>query len=75
MKFKYIGQSGFKDLTLGFYEIMNPDEVLMNGDIIEIPDSNMELIESMKLMGVYKVYNKPLKNTKKDKKQKKEDKK
>ena len=76
MKFKYIGQSGIKDLDLVVFKIKKPDEIICNGDIIEIPDAEKELINRIQVNGNYEVYNEPKKfvKPKKDKEDKKEDK-
>lgn len=76
MKFQYIGQSGVKDLDLVVFQIKKADEIICKGDIIEIPDSEEELINRIKVNGNYKVYEEPKKvsKPKKDTKDKKEDK-
>lgn len=53
MKFKYIGQAGFKDLDLCIAGITNPKDVLIPDTIIEIPDENTALIQRVKLNGNY----------------------
>lgn len=76
MKFKYIGQSGVKDLDLVVFKVKTADEIICNGDIIEIPDDETELINRIQFNGNYEVYNEPKKviRPKKDKKEEKEDK-
>lgn len=80
MKFKWIGGNGFKDLDLAIAGVMKPNEQLFNGSIIEIDDSNTELIERIKVNGNYEVYTepkkvgRPLKKEKKLKKEEEEDK-
>lgn len=77
MKFKWVGANSMKDLDLAIYGIMQPNEVLMTGRIIEVPDSKKELIKRLMLNGNYEVYNEPkkFKKTKKEtKKEKKGDK-
>ena len=76
MKFKFIGQSGTKDLDLVIYNIKSPRDVLINGDIIEIPDGLSQLIQRIKINGNYEEYTEPkfVKKPQKDKKEKKEDK-
>ena len=44
MKFKYVGQAGFKDLDLCIAGICKKDDVLIPDTIIEIPDDNQDLI-------------------------------
>ncbi len=76
MKFKYIGQSRVKDLDLVLAKIMKPTDVLINGMIISIPDSEAQLIKRLEINGNYQVYNEPkkFKRQKEDKETKKEDK-
>ena len=82
MKFKYVGQSGVKDLDLVVFKIKKATAIINNGDIIEIPDSEKELINRIQVNGNYEVYEEPKKvvtpkkesKPKKDKKEEKEDK-
>ena len=77
MKFQWIGGNGFKDLDLALAGVMKPDEQLFRGRVIEVDDSNTELIERLKVNGNYKVYVEPKKvgrPPKKDKKKEKEEK-
>ena len=77
MKFKYIGQAGFKDLDLTIAGIFEPSDVLIPDTIFEIPDDNVDLIQRVKLNGNYQIVNeKPkfLKKVKKEKKKEEEDK-
>lgn len=77
MKFQWIGGNGFKDLDLAIAGIMKPNEQLFKGRVIEVDDSNTELIERLKINGNYKVYVEPKKvgrPPKKDKKKEKEEK-
>lgn len=76
MKFKYNGQSRVKDLDLVLAKIMKPTDVLINGMIITVPDSETQLIKRLHLNGNYEVYNEPKKFKKpsKDNKTEKEDK-
>lgn len=77
MKFKYNGQSRVKDLDLVLAKIMKPTDVLINGMIITVPDSETQLIKRLTINGNYEVYNEPKKFKKpfkKDKETKKEDK-
>ena len=77
MKFQWIGGNGFKDLDLAIAGIMKPNEQLFKGRVIEVDDSNTELIERLKVNGNYKVYVEPKKvgrPPKKDKKKEKEEK-
>lgn len=61
MKFEWIGGNGFKDLDLVIAGTMKPDEQLFKGRVIEVDDSNTELIERIKVNGNYKVYSEPKK--------------
>lgn len=72
MKVKYIGQSGVKDLDLVVFKVKKATDMLCNGDIIEIPDDEKELIKRIQFNGNYEVYEEPKKFTKpkKDKKEK-----
>lgn len=75
MKFKYLGQSRVKDLDLVLAKILKPTDVLINGMIITVPDSEKELIRRMEINGNYEVYNEPKKFKKPIKKDKEETKK
>lgn len=59
MKFKYLGQSGVKDLDLVLAKIMKPNDILINGRIITIPDSDTQLIKRLQINGNFEVYNEP----------------
>ena len=76
MKFKYCGQSRVKDLDLVLAKVMKPTDVLINGMIITVPDSDPQLIKRLQINGNYEVYNEPKKFKKplKDKETEKEDK-
>jgi len=79
MKFKYVGQAGFKDLDLCIAGITNPNDVLIPDTIIEIPDTNTALIQRVKLNGNYQEIQerptvKKVKKVKENKKDKGEDK-
>ncbi len=53
MKFKYVGQAGFKDLDLCIAGVCNPKDVLIPNTIIEVPDEMPSLIKRVKLNGNY----------------------
>jgi len=80
MKFKWIGGNGHKDLDLVLSKVMSPQDILTNGRIIEIPDSETELIQRVQINGNYEVYvepkkvGRPPKKEKQKNKEKKEDK-
>lgn len=75
MKFKYTGQSRVKDLDLVLAKVMKPTDVLINGMIINIPDSETQLIKRLEINGNYEVYTEPKKFKKPFKKDKEETKK
>lgn len=68
MKFKYVGQAGFKDLDLTIAGIFEPSDVLIPNTIFEIPDENVALIKRVKLNGNYQVVKEKPKFLKKMKK-------
>ena len=80
MKFKYIGQSGRKNLDLAIYGVVSPAHILITGEIITVPDDHADLIERIKINGNFEEYNepkkviKPKKTKKETKKEEKEDK-
>jgi hypothetical protein len=77
MKFKYVGQAGFKDLDLCISGICKPTDILVPDTIIEIPDEMTGLIQRVKLNGNYQeVPSRPKfkKVKKEEKKEKGEDK-
>ena len=55
MKFRYVGQAGFKDLDLCIAGITSPKDVLIPDTIIEIPDTEKGLIKRVKANGNYEV--------------------
>lgn len=60
MKFKYVGQTGFKDLDLCIAGVCDPRDVLVPNTVIEIPDDNKGLIQRVKLNANYQeVQSKP----------------
>lgn len=69
MKFRYVGQAGFKNLDLCVAGITDPNDVLIPNTIIEIPDDMTDLIERVKINKNYEpVYEKPkFKKVKKEK--------
>ncbi len=74
MKFRWIGENGFKDLDLVIYKILTPqdNDILFTGKIIEIPDDQTHLITRIKLNGNYEEYVEP-ENVSKPRKSKKKD--
>lgn len=74
MKFKYIGQAGFKDLDLCIAGICDPRDELIPDTIIEIPDTETDLIKRVKVNGNYQeVIQRPKMVKKTKKEEKKED--
>lgn len=53
MKFKYVGQAGFKDLDLTIAGITKPQDVLLPNTIIEVTDPT--LIKRLQINGNYEV--------------------
>lgn len=74
MKFKWIGGNGHKDLDLVLSKVMSPQDILTKGRIIEIPDSETELIQRVQINGNYEVYVEPKKGGKPPKKEKQKNK-
>ena len=74
MKFKWVGLPNVKSLDLVYNEIMEPQDTLNPGDIIEIPDDNKELIQKLKANFNYEVYIEPKKAGRPKKNEKKEEK-
>lgn len=78
MKFKWVGLPNVKSLDLVYNEIMEPQDTLNPGDILEIPDDNKELIQKLKANLNYEVYiepkkvGRPKKNDKKEEKEEEE---
>ena len=74
VKFKYIGQAGFKDLDLCIAGITKPSDELIPDTIIEIPDENTALINKVRINGNYELvqekpkFKKVMKKTKENKK-------
>lgn len=53
MKFKYIGQAGFKDLDLTIAGVTKPKDVLLPNTIIDVDDP--VLIQRLKINGNYEI--------------------
>ena len=71
MKFEYTGEDNHRSLELVAYKIMTPKELLMKGDVIDVPDKEKVVIDALNASGVFKKANN--KNIKKEEK-KEEDK-
>ena len=61
MKFKWIGANRVKDLDLVLAGVLNPNDELKKGMIIDIPDSKAQIIERVQVNGNYEVYVEPKK--------------
>jgi len=68
MKFKYKGQDDAFCLELLAYNIMKKNEYLKNGMVIDVPDDNDILVNSLNANGLFEKVN----ETKKVKKESKE---
>lgn len=69
MKFKYLGQDGTFCLELLAYNIMKKNEFLKKGMVIEVPDDNLVLINSLKANGLFERVNEIKKVNKKESKE------
>lgn len=74
MKFKWIGGNGHKDIDLVLHKVMKPSQQLFKGTIVDVPDSNKELLQRIQINANYEAYNEP-KKVKLPKKEKTEEKK
>lgn len=74
VKFKYIGQAGFKDLDLCIMGITKPSDELIPNTIIDIPNEYTALIQRVRLNGNYQEIQEKPKFKKVVKKTKEEDK-
>ena len=68
MKFKFIGEDNSFCIELLAYKIVPKDKYLMKGDIIDVPDNNKVVINSLDASGVFV---RVKENKKVDKKEKK----
>ena len=62
MKFKFLGRNDSYCLELLAYGIEKKGEYLSHGQIIEVPDKNTTLIESMDANGLFERVNTPTVN-------------
>lgn len=75
MKIIYTGQLPIKNAELALAGIFKPNHIIYSGEIFEIPDENVELIQKVLLGGNYEEYVAPKKaNKPKKEKENKEDK-
>jgi len=49
MKYKYVGEDNCFCIELLAYKLVPKDKYLMKGDIVEVPDDNVRVIEAMKM--------------------------
>ena len=50
MKYKYVGEDNCFCIELLAYKLMPKDKLLTKGDIIDVPDDNVRIIEAMKVV-------------------------
>jgi len=67
MKFKYIGDDDYFCLELLAYKLVPMGSKLKHGDVIDVPDDNVRLIEGMKMVDHFQEVNQ-VKSNKKEKK-------
>ena len=53
MKFKYKGEDNCFCIELLAYKLVEKDKLLMNGDIVEVPDDLLVVINSLQASGVF----------------------
>lgn len=68
MKFKYVGDDEFFCLELLAYKLVPMGSKLKHGDVIEVPDDNVRLIEGMKMVDHFQEISQSNKSNKKEKK-------
>ena len=68
MKYKYIGERDSFCIELIAYKIVPKDKYLQKGDIIDVPDDNKVVINSLDASGLYVRVADKKKTTKKEKK-------
>lgn len=66
MKFKYKGQDDTFCLELLAYNIMEKNQYLKNGMVIEVPDDNTLVIEALDASGLFEKVNTVSKKFKKE---------
>lgn len=67
MKFKYVGDDDYFCLELLAYKLVPMGSKLKHGDVIDVPDDNVRLIEGMKMVDHFQEVNQ-VKSNKKEKK-------
>lgn len=68
MKFKYIGQDGTFCLELLAYNLMQKNEYLKKGQVIDVPDTNTTVIGSLNASGLFVPVNVTVNKSKKENK-------
>lgn len=53
MKFKYIGPNNMVSPDLVIYNIMSKEDKLANGQVLEVPDANLDMIERLNTSGLF----------------------
>ena len=69
MKFKYNGQDDTFCLELLAYNVMEKNECLKNGMVVEVPDDNEILVNSLDANGLFERVNTPKKVKKEENKE------
>ena len=69
MKFKYVGQNDTFCLELLAYNIMEKNEYLKKGQIIDVPDSNTTVINALNANGLFIPFKPTVNKVKKEKKE------
>ena len=70
MKFKFIGRNDSYCLELMAFGIEKKGEYLQNGQIIDVPDTNTTLINSLNASGLFEQVNVTVNKPKKEKNEK-----
>lgn len=68
MKYKFIGENNTYCLELLAYNIMNKNDDLKHGQIIEVPDGNTTLIDALNASGLFNKVDVTVNKSKKEKK-------
>lgn len=68
MKFKFTGEDNSFCIELLAYKIVSSDEYLMKGQVIDVPDDNKIVINSLNASGVFKRVGETKKEIKKENK-------
>ena len=68
MKYEYVGEDDYFCMELLAYKLVPMGSTLKKGDIVEIPDDNVRLIEGMKVVDHFQEVKDNKDNKKKEKK-------